>query len=162
MTIQISFILNQHPVVAECQPGQTLLEYLREQGLVSVKYGCDHGECGACTVLVNGEAQNSCLLLMPMIAGKNITTVEGLGNLQKLHPLQQKFLDHGAVQCGYCTPGMILSAQALLSKNPNPSEAEIRDALAGNLCRCTGYVKPVSSVANVASQNVKQDAPEGK
>lgn len=144
--MQVSFILNHHPVTAEFAPGETLLEYLRRNGIVSVKHGCDHGECGACTVLVNNKAYNACLLLLPQIAKKEVLTVEGIGNLRELHPLQQRFLDQGAIQCGYCTPGMILSAHALLMQNPNPSDAEIKDALAGNLCRCTGYVKPVEAV----------------
>jgi len=144
--MQVSFILNGQPLIADFLPGQTLMEYLRKIGIVSVKHGCDHGECGACTVLIDNKAYNSCLILLHTLQGKTVLTSEGLGNVSNLHPLQQSFVEHGAIQCGYCTPGMVLSAHALLLQNPNPTQEEIKDALAGNLCRCTGYVKPIESV----------------
>ena len=144
--MKIKFILNNKTIETDIKPGQTLLEYLRENEIYSVKYGCDNGECGACTVLVNGKAQNSCLILMHTINNCKIETVESFSDHESLHPLQKSFLDEGAVQCGYCSPGMILSAEALLRNNVNPDEDEIKDALAGNLCRCTGYVKPIKAV----------------
>ena len=144
--MKIKFTLNKKTTEAEVKPGQTLLEYLRENGIYSVKYGCDNGECGACTVLVNGKAQNSCLMLMHTVNNCKIETVESISDHKTLHPLQKSFLDEGAVQCGYCSPGMILSAEALLRNNDSPDEDEIKDALAGNLCRCTGYVKPIKAV----------------
>lgn len=144
--MRIRFLLNGKPAEAEVNPGQTVLEFLRGRGIHSVKYGCDKGECGACTVLVDGKAQNACLMLVHTIDNKAIETVDGLADRHHLHPLQREFLDRGAVQCGYCTPGMILAAEALYRENPRPDEAAVRDALAGNLCRCTGYVKPVEAV----------------
>jgi aerobic-type carbon monoxide dehydrogenase small subunit (CoxS/CutS family) len=125
----------------------TLLEVLREQlGLTGTKHGCELGECGTCTVLVDGQPQLSCLLLPVQLEGCEITTIEGLGSPAHLHPLQQAFLELGAVQCGYCTPGMLLAAKALLDRNPEPSRRQIEEALAGNLCRCTGYVTIVDAV----------------
>ncbi len=135
-------------------PNQTLLHFLREEiGLTGTKCGCEIGECGACTVLLDGEAVNSCLVLVPQIDGKEILTVEGLMEKGKLHPLQESFLDHDAVHCGFCTPGMLMSAIALLNKNPNPDEKEIRTAISGNLCRCTGYVQIVEAVKEVFKYN---------
>jgi len=144
--MKIQFTLNNNVIKTEVQPGQTVLEYLRENKIYSVKYGCDNGECGACTIIINGKTQNSCLMLMHSVNNCKIETVESFSDHKKLHPLQKSFLDEGAVQCGYCTPGMILSSEALLRENTNPDEAEIKDALAGNLCRCTGYVKPIKAV----------------
>ena len=144
--MKIQFILNNKVIKTEVQPGQTLLEYLRENNIYSVKYGCDNGECGACTVIVNDKTQNSCLMLMHTVNNCKIETVESFSDHKTLHSLQKSFLDEGAVQCGYCTPGMILSAEALLRNHANPDEDEIKDALAGNLCRCTGYVKPIKAV----------------
>ncbi len=144
--MKIKFILNNKTIEIAAKFGQTLFEYLRENGIYSVKYGCDNGECGACTVLVNGKAQNACLMLMHTINNCKIETVESLSDHTNLHPLQESFLEEGAVQCGYCTPGMILSAEAIIRENTNPNEDEIKDALAGNLCRCTGYVKPIKAV----------------
>jgi aerobic-type carbon monoxide dehydrogenase small subunit (CoxS/CutS family) len=133
-------------------PGELLLDVLRRQGYFGVKRGCEKGECGACTVLVDGRAVNSCLMFAAQAEGTDILTIEGLAAGEKLHPIQEAFLDHGAVQCGFCTPGMALSAKALLDGCPHPSEAEVREALAGNLCRCTGYLKPVEAVLDAASR----------
>ena len=144
--MKIEFELNNKKIEADVKLGQTLLEYLRENNIYSVKYGCDNGECGACTVLVNGKAQNSCLMLMHTVNNFKIETVESFSDHKSLHPLQESFLEEGAVQCGYCTPGMILSADALNREGTNPSTDAIKDALAGNLCRCTGYVKPIKAV----------------
>jgi carbon-monoxide dehydrogenase small subunit len=144
--MKIQFTLNNKKIEADVNIGQTLLEYLRENDIYSVKYGCDNGECGACTVLINGKAQNACLMLMHTVNNYIIETVESFSDHNNLHPLQKSFLDEGAVQCGYCTPGMILSTESLIRESPNPNEDKIKDALAGNLCRCTGYVKPIKAV----------------
>jgi putative selenate reductase molybdopterin-binding subunit len=132
-------------------PNESLMAVLRREGYFSVKHGCETGECGACTVLVDGVPRPGCVMLAAQAGGCTLTTVEKLGNARKLHPLQEAFVDTGAIQCGFCTPGMILSAYALLEKNPRPSEEEVRDALSGNLCRCTGYVKPVQAVLRAAA-----------
>lgn len=132
------------------EPQKTLLEVLRNDlGLTGTKEGCGEGVCGACTVLLEGRAVNSCLILAAEVSNKEILTIEGLAKGGKLHPLQQSFIDHWALQCGFCTPGMILSAKALLDRNSNPNEDEIRRALAGNLCRCTGYVKIIQAITKV-------------
>ena len=149
--MRVRFSLNGQPLETDTEPGRTLLEYLRARGIYSVKYGCDHGECGACTVLVDGKAQNACLTLMHTVQDKRVETLEMLEQRVGLAPVQEMFLEEGALQCGYCTPGMILSVEALLRENPAPGEAEIRDALAGNLCRCTGYVKPVGAVVKLVA-----------
>jgi aerobic-type carbon monoxide dehydrogenase small subunit (CoxS/CutS family) len=129
------------------EPWKTLLEVLREEvGLTGAKIGCDDGNCGACTVIVDGKAIKSCLMLVPQAKGKKILTIEGLGSEENLHPLQQAFIEYFAVQCGFCTPGMILAAKALLDENPNATEEEIREGLHGNICRCTGYVKIVEAI----------------
>jgi carbon-monoxide dehydrogenase small subunit len=130
---------------------RTLLDLLRDHlGLLGTKCGCEIGECGACTVLLDGEPVNSCLVLAPQIAGREVMTVEGLAQNGKLHPLQESFLDHDAVHCGFCTPGMLLSAKALLNWNPRPTETEIRTAISGNLCRCTGYQQIVQAISKAA------------
>lgn len=129
------------------EPRRTLLEVLRDNlGLTGAKKACDTGDCGACTVIMDGKPVVSCLVLAIEAQGKDILTIEGLARNGKLHPLQQAFVEHGAIQCGFCTPGMILSAKALLDENPKPSEAEVRRAIAGNLCRCTGYTKIVEAI----------------
>jgi putative selenate reductase molybdopterin-binding subunit len=129
--------------------GETLLETLRRNGYLGVKHGCEDGSCGMCTVLIDGHAVHSCVMLAVQASGRQITTIESLGTREQLHPLQAAFVEAGAVQCGYCTPGMILAAKALLDENPHPTEAEVREALSGVLCRCTGYVKPVEAVMRV-------------
>lgn len=129
------------------EPRTTLIKVLREDlGLTGTKHSCDTGDCGACTVLIDGRPVVSCLTLAIEVQGKDILTIEGLEQDGKLHPLQQAFVDYFAVQCGFCTPGMILSAKALLDKNPRPTEEEVREAISGNLCRCTGYVKIIEAI----------------
>ena len=151
-----NFTLNGKPVYAEVDSDATLLETLREYfGLTGAKEGCGKGECGACTVIVDGKAVNSCLVLISQVGGAEVLTIEGLPTSGQPDPLQTAFVEAGAVQCGYCTPGMIMSAKALLMKNPNPTTREIRASIAGNLCRCTGYVKIVEAIANVAKPLVK-------
>jgi carbon-monoxide dehydrogenase small subunit len=130
-----------------CEPRQTLLEVLRDElGLTGTKEGCSNGNCGACSVILDGRVVDSCLVLGVEAEGKAITTIEGIGGPEKLHPLQQKFLEHAALQCGICTPGFIVSAKALLDRDPHPTEGRVREWLAGNLCRCTGYDKIVRAV----------------
>jgi CO/xanthine dehydrogenase Mo-binding subunit/aerobic-type carbon monoxide dehydrogenase small subunit (CoxS/CutS family) len=148
----INFVLNGQPVAIVVDPARPLLNVLRDDlGLTGVKQSCDmEGECGACTVIVDGEAQRSCLLLAGEIAGRAVTTVEGLGTPEQPHPLQTAFLEAGAVQCGYCTPGMLLSAKALLDRTPHPTRNEITTALAGNICRCTGYTRIIAAVERAA------------
>jgi len=136
----------------DVSPGDTLLEVLRREGVVGVKKGCGSGDCGAYTVLLDGRAVNACLVLAARLDGSAIVTIEGIADGEHLHPVQEAFLDVGAVQCGYCTPGMVLSAVDLLSRNLNPDEAEIREAVSGNLCRCTGYVKQVEAVQRAAAR----------
>lgn len=130
---------------------RTLLEALRELGHVEVKRGCEKGDCGTCAVLIDGVAMDSCLMLARLAEGREITTVRGLGEADTPHPLQQTFADGGGIQCGYCTPGMIIAAKSMLDANPAPSEGDIRFALSGNLCRCTGYAKIFEAVAEAAA-----------
>ncbi len=151
--IKLEITVNGIKHSLKIDPNLRLLDLLREQlSLTGTKEGCGIGECGACTVLLDGRAVNSCLILAGQCSGKEVVTIEGLSDGDKLHPLQQSFLDHGAVQCGFCTPGMILSAAALLRENPAPAEEEIRVALSGNLCRCTGYTQIVEAVQSAAGQ----------
>ena len=151
MKYALSFRLNGVPVDALVKPTETLLDVLREKlGVVSVKRGCDTGECGACTVLLDGEPIRSCLTLALTVAGKKVETVEALGQAGKLHPLQQSFHEHYASQCGFCTPGMLMSAKALLDKNPKPTREQIVEAVSGNLCRCGAYEEIIEAVAAVA------------
>jgi len=136
----VRFILNGKPVEVPVPPHWTLLKLLREKlRLTGTKEGCGIGECGACTVLVDGVPVHSCLLLAPKVEGREVQTIEGLGNRKSLHPLQQSFIDHGAVQCGFCTPGILMSSKALIEKNLHPTREEIKEAISGHLCRCTGY-----------------------
>ncbi len=145
--IAIEFQVNGESHKLEVFPMARLLDVLREElRLTGTKEGCGEGECGACTVSLNGEIVNSCLVPMAQVAGTNITTIEGVANGEQLHAVQQAFIEHGGAQCGICTPGMILAAVDLLERNPQPTEADIRNGLAGNLCRCTGYMKIFESV----------------
>ena len=155
-TMELRVTVNGLPRKWTIAPGDLLLDVLRREGLFGVKRGCEQGECGACTVLVNGRALNSCLLFAAKVEGCDVLTIEGLSQGPELHPLQQAFLDHGASQCGFCTPGMILAAKALLDRNPQPTEEEVREAMAGVLCRCTGYVKPVEAVLDVARRQAEE------
>jgi len=140
------------------EPHWTLLEALREQlNLTGSKEGCSLGDCGSCTVLLDGMPFLSCLVLAVEARGREILTIEGLAQNGRLHPLQEAFVKHGAVQCGFCTPGMILSAKALLDRNPRPAEAEVREVIAGNLCRCTGYVKIVEAVLAASASETRED-----
>jgi carbon-monoxide dehydrogenase small subunit len=151
MAGEVEFILNGNQMQMAIEDHWTLLHLLREElGLTGTKEGCGSGECGACTVVVDGMAVNSCLYLAVDVAGREVLTIEGLaGKDGTLHPLQKSFAEHGGIQCGFCTPGMILSSKALLDENPRPSEEEIKHALAGNLCRCTGYVPIFNSIQAV-------------
>ena len=149
--VNIKVNINGDYYELKVKPNTLLLDLLRnEVGLTGTKRGCDTGECGACTVLIDGLAVNSCLVLAAEVNGKNVTTIEGLAKNGKLHPLQESFMEEGASQCGFCTPGMILSAKALLDKNPNPTEEEIKIAISGNLCRCTGYKKIIKAINSAA------------
>jgi carbon-monoxide dehydrogenase small subunit len=148
---QITFTLNGTAETALVRSHTTLLTFLREGlGLTGVKNGCATGECGACTVLLNGEPVNACLVLAVEVDGVDITTVEGLSQDGQLKPLQQAFIDHTGTQCGFCTPGILISARALLNRNPTPTEDDIKDALRGNLCRCTGYQRIIAAVKDAA------------
>ena len=141
----------EHEILTEIH--KTLLEVLREDlGLTGTKRGCDLGTCGACTVLIDGKPYLSCLTLATDAQGKKIMTIEGLSSDGDLHPLQKAFVEKGAIQCGFCTPGMILTAKAFLDEHPGPSEGEVKKAISGNLCRCTGYVKIVEAILNVAEK----------
>ena len=157
MTIRIE--LNGIPAEFAVRPGETLLELIRDRaGLTGTKKGCDLGECGACTVLMDGRAVNSCCVPALAADGTSILTIEGLGTGKDPHPIQQAFTDAGAIQCGFCTPGMILAAKALLDKNPHPSRGEIREGLSGNLCRCTGYVK-IEEAVQLAAERISGEDP---
>ena len=150
----ISFTLNGEPVELEIEPHLTLLQLLRDKlELTGTKEGCGMGECGACTVLLDGETVNSCIFPAMEADGKSVITIEGLADGQgKLHPIQKAFIEQGAIQCGFCTPGMVLSAKALLDENPKPTEEEIRHGIAGNLCRCTGYLQIVQAIKAASGQ----------
>jgi carbon-monoxide dehydrogenase small subunit len=148
----ITTTINGDEVEFLCEPDQTLLDVLRDElNLTGSKEGCASGDCGACSVMVDGRLVCSCLVLGAEVEGSTIDTIEGMADGEKLHPLQQKFLEHAALQCGVCTPGFLIAAKALLDKNPDPSETEIRYWLAGNLCRCTGYDKIVRAVMDTAA-----------
>lgn len=150
MKTSIELEVNGRQVSLEVEPRDRLIDLLRDRlGLTGTKEGCGKGDCGACVVLMDGIAVNSCLVLAIQAARKSVTTVEGLGSAANLHPLQRAFLQHGAVQCGYCTPGMLLSAKALLDRNHAPSREQIATAISGNLCRCTGYKQIIDAVASV-------------
>jgi carbon-monoxide dehydrogenase small subunit len=147
----ISTNINGEEVEFLCEPRQSLLEVLRETvGLMGAKEGCNNGNCGSCNVILDGKLVNSCLVLGVEIQGRNVTTIEGIASSNGLHPLQQKFIEHAALQCGYCTPGFIVASKALLDENPDPSEHDVREWLAGNLCRCTGYDRIIRAVLDAA------------
>ncbi|MBP1735537.1 MAG: aerobic-type carbon monoxide dehydrogenase, small subunit CoxS/CutS-like protein [Deltaproteobacteria bacterium] len=149
----ITLTVNGKKYEVAIDPNKTLTQVLRDElDLLGTKEGCGVGDCGACTVILNGRAVNSCLVLAVQTNGSEITTIEGVANGPTLHPIQQAFVDHGAIQCGFCTPGMILSAKNLLDKNPHPTELDVREAISGNLCRCTGYQKIVEAVKSVSTK----------
>jgi len=150
--LTLTMTLNGEEVTVQVQPSAMLVEVLRDQlELMGTKVACGEGECGACTVLLDGKAVASCLVPALKVQGREVMTVEGLAPLGELHPLQKAFVEHGAVQCGYCTPGMLMSAKALLNHNPHPTEDEIRLAISGNLCRCTGYAKIVEAILEASA-----------
>jgi aerobic carbon-monoxide dehydrogenase small subunit len=154
--MKITFRLNGQETLIDAAPDRRVVDLLREDlGLTGTKESCGAGDCGACTILVDGESRLSCLMLAAQLEGRDITTIEGLSQDEQLHPLQDAFVERGAVQCGFCTPGVILASLDLLNRNPTPSRAEIRDGLAGNLCRCTGYQMIVDAV-QAASENMRE------
>jgi aerobic carbon-monoxide dehydrogenase small subunit len=154
--MRINFYLNGKAVQMDTEPDRRVLDILREDfGLTGTKQGCDAGECGACTVLIDGVPKVSCMILAAQLEGRKITTIEGISDAHTLHPVQKAFIEYGAVQCGYCSPGIILSASAFLKNNPEPSRDEIREAISGNLCRCTGYQKIVDAVEAAAQSMLK-------
>jgi len=147
----VTATINGEEVEFLCEPRQSLLEVLRDTlDLMGAKEGCNNGNCGACNVILDGALVNSCIVLAVEIQGKSVTTIEGIASPQGLHALQQKFIEHAALQCGYCTPGFIVASKALLDQNPDPSEHDVREWLAGNLCRCTGYDRIVRAVLDAA------------
>ena len=152
VVVRVNVTLNGESEALAVRPGETLLHALRRAGLKSVKNGCEEGECGACAVVLDGRVVNACLVFAGAVEGSTLLTVEGLGSPNDPHPIQEAFADAAAVQCGYCTPGMILSTLALLQRNSGPTEEEIRTALDGNLCRCTGYVKIVDAVKDASDR----------
>ena len=150
----INLTINKEQYEVAVEPNKTLADLLRyDLGLTGTKKGCDTGDCGACTVVLDGDVVNSCLVLALQADGTTVETIEGLSNEDGLHPLQEAFVEKGAIQCGFCTPGMIMSAKNLLDKNNNPSDTEIRKGLSGNLCRCTGYTKIFEAVSSQCSDN---------
>lgn len=158
--IHVSATLNGDVTEFLCDPGASLLDVLRDElGLTGSKEGCGSGDCGACTVVLDGEMVCACLVLGAEAEGRSIRTIEGVAEGSVLHPVQQKFLEHAALQCGFCTPGFIVAAKALLDRNPNPTETEVRYWLAGNLCRCTGYDKIVRAVMDAAAELRQERSP---
>ena len=155
-TMELHLTVNGISVNWTIAPGELLLDVLRRQGYFGVKRGCEKGECGACIVLMDGRPINSCLMFAAQAEGREILTIEGVAKDGVLDALQESFLDHGAVQCGFCTGGMVLSAKALLQRHPDPSEDEVREALTGHLCRCTGYRKPVEAILAAASKKKRK------
>ena len=155
MEYRVKFYVNDAPVELTVPANRTLLSVLRDDlALTGTKEGCGAGECGACTVIMDGMAVNACLILAPELNGKHIETVEGLAKGDQLSPLQESFIEHMALQCGFCTPGMLMSAESLLRENPHPTREEIATAMSGNLCRCTGYKKNVEAIEDVAAKGV--------
>lgn len=158
--IAVATTVNGDPVEYLCAPGDTLLDALRgELGLTGSKEGCGSGDCGACTVMLDGEMVCSCLVLAAEAEGRQVRTIEGVAEANELHPIQRKFLELGALQCGFCTPGFIVAAKALLDRDPDPSETDVRYWLAGNLCRCTGYDKIVHAVMDAAAEMRQERSP---
>ncbi len=153
--MELNFVLNGEPAEILVDPSDMLADILRERMLLTgTKKGCGKGECGACTVIMNGAAVNSCMIPAMKAMGAVVQTIEGISSREKLHPLQESFMDEGAIQCGFCTPGMIMSAKALLDSTPHPDSEQIKEAIAGNLCRCTGYVKIEKAILS-ASEKMK-------
>jgi carbon-monoxide dehydrogenase small subunit len=150
----LTFTVNGEPVRIEIEPHLTLLQVLREKlELPGTKEGCGMGECGSCTILLDGKTVNSCIFPALEAEGKSVVTIEGVADTKRgLHPIQKAFIEHGAIQCGFCTPGMVLSAKALLDENPKPTEEEIRNGIAGNLCRCTGYLQIIEAIKAASNQ----------
>ncbi len=153
--MKLTLKINGKKRAVEADPGEVLLHVLRREGYKGAKFGCGQGFCGACTVLLDGRPVNSCLLLVGLVEGREITTIEGVGAVDRLDPIQEAYLDAGAVQCGYCSPGFILATKALLDEKPNPTDDQIKKALDGNYCRCTGYVKIVDAV-KLAAKRMKR------
>lgn len=156
-TMNVSFMLNREKVEIEINPNQTLVDTLRlELNVTSVKKGCELGECGACTILVDDLPTTSCLVLAPQIEGKHVTTIEGLEKNSLMIDLRESFIKNGAVQCGFCTPGMLLSAYSLLRYNPNPTEEEVKKGIVGNICRCTGYTKIIKAILETSEKIIDE------
>ncbi len=151
MTLEIQVTINGQPKVLTIEPSELLIDVLRREGYKSVKRGCDEGTCGACTVILNGRAVKSCILLAAQVHKGSIVTVEGVGTRDHPHPLQQTFIEEGAIQCGFCIPGILLSAKALLDSNHSPTNVEIKQAMDGNLCRCTGYSGQIKAILSAAA-----------
>jgi carbon-monoxide dehydrogenase small subunit len=157
-TYHLRFTLNSEDKSLDIEAGMSALELIRDiLELKGTKEGCGIGECGACTIVVDGNAVNACLMFAAQLDGRDVLTVEGLGNEDELHPIQQSFIDHHAVQCGFCTPGILMSTRALLAENANPNRAEIAKAVAGNLCRCTGYQNIIAGIENAAERCRKEE-----
>lgn len=158
-TLRITFRLNRKEIQIEAAPDRRVSDVLREDlGLTGTKESCGAGDCGACTILVDGESRLSCLMLAAQLQGHEITTIEGLAEDQRMHLLQKTFVEHGAIQCGFCTPGIVLASLDLLKRNPNPTRAQIREGLVGNLCRCTGYQKIVDAVQAAAESFQEEES----
>jgi aerobic-type carbon monoxide dehydrogenase small subunit (CoxS/CutS family) len=158
MITKISFTLNGKPVEVNVPPTINLLRLLRDVlDVTSVKYGCEEGNCGACTVQIDGQPTNSCLVLAPTIEGRSVTTLEGIGTMEKPHPLQKAFYEYYAAQCGFCTPGMLMAAKGLLDHNLNPTRDDVVGAIAGNVCRCTGYEKIIEAI-QMAAKEIREQA----
>jgi len=156
--VELSFSVNREPVQVSVLPSATLLDVLRNDlEMTGTKYGCGEGECGACSVLLDGKVVNSCLVPALECEGVEVLTIEGLGPQGRLHPIQKAFVEHGAIQCGFCTPGMIMAAYALLEENPSPTEEDVKRGLEGNLCRCTGYRKIIDAVLSLAGEGVSRE-----
>ena len=158
---RLTFVLNGQPTSVDIDPHVTLVDFLREDlGLTGTKGACHEGECGSCTVLVDGKPMNACLIMAPQMEGREVITIEGLAQGEALDPVQESFVEHGAVQCGFCTPGLVLTAKAMLDKNPDPSYQQVREGLEGNICRCTGYMKVLGAVLDAAKQTQEPRPPQ--